>query len=194
MVPHWARRLQGDRGQAWPSCALTLHGCPLTLWVGGPPHLSLTLPEPTLFFVLLFFPYNLWVSLTCCLSNALGINFSLYFTRLFFSIYLFVSWFYFCYYHFWSIAKLTCLEGKQPPPLSWSLCLSISLFHRPSLPILCPSVVLEGSIYPAAAEAGFSCPWASLWKGIFCLWRIAHSPWWHWALNCTTSKFGSLFL
>lgn len=56
MVPDWARRLLEDRGQAWPSFALTPPGCPLTLWVGGPPCLSLTQPVTFL------------VSLLCSLS------------------------------------------------------------------------------------------------------------------------------
>lgn len=72
------------------------------------------------------------------------------------------------------------------PPVSLLLYPSI---HPPS--VLRPGVALKGSLYPAAAEAGFICPGASFWKGIFCPLRIAHCLHWHWMFNCSTSKFGS---
>jgi len=53
------------------------------------------------------------------------------------------------------------------PPFPWLLCLSLSLSFHPSFHVLCPVVALEGSVYLAAAEAGFICLRASLWKGIF---------------------------
>lgn len=80
------------------------------------------------------------------------------------------------------------------PPFSCSFCLSLLLSLHSSLPVLCPAVALEGSVYPAAAEAGFICPRASPWKGIFHLWRLARCLRWHWVPNCATSKFGILFL
>ena len=193
-APDWARRLQGDRGQAWPSCALTLHGCPLTLWVGGPSRLSLTLPVPARFFQSLCLVLSISKSLSLfCLSAALGFNVSLLLTLLFFPLISlsFVPLFPFCYCHLWSTAQLTCLQGKLHLLFPALVSFPPSLSLLPSLPVLCPAVALEGSVYPAAAEAGFICPRASLWKGIFCLWRIAHCPRWHWVLNCATSKFGS---
>lgn len=88
------------------------------------------------------------------------------------------------------------VPGREatPPPFSCSFCLSLLLSLHSSLPVLCPAVALEGSVYPAAAEAGFICPRASPWKGIFHLWRLAHCLRWHWVPNCATSKFGFLFL
>lgn len=87
------------------------------------------------------------------------------------------------------------MPAGEAPPLLFPVLLSFPpLFLHYSLPVLCPAVALEGSVYPAAAEAGFICPRASLWKGIFRPWRIAHCPQWHWAPNCATSKFGSLAL
>lgn len=87
------------------------------------------------------------------------------------------------------------VPGREAtPPFSCSFCLSLLLSLHSSLPVLCPAVALEGSVYPAAAEAGFICPRASPWKGIFHLWRLAHCLRWHWVPNCATSKFGILVL
>lgn len=91
-APDWARRLQGDRGQAWPSCALTLHGCPLTLWVGGPSRLSLTLPVPAPFFQSLCLVLIISKSLSLLLSLSYSWFQCLTLTHsVIFSTYLFVS-------------------------------------------------------------------------------------------------------
>lgn len=74
---------RGDRGQAWPSCALTLHGCPLTLRVGGPPGLSLT--PPALSFIFCSSPL-LQFSLHRSRSGRLTLS-----PAVIFSTYLFVS-------------------------------------------------------------------------------------------------------
>lgn len=129
--------------------------------------------------------------------TTLGPGVSLYPPVLFFPLFSLssVPVFLFCYHHLWSTAELTCLQGKQPPPpFSCSFCLSLLLSLHSSLPVLCPAVALEGSVYPAAAEASFICPRASPWKGIFHLWRLAHCLRWHRVPNCATSKFHILVL
>lgn len=75
--PWLSQTLHGDRGQAWPSCALTLHGSPLTLWVGGPPCLSLTLPGPAPFFCAsILVPLSPSLSHSCCLLTTLSLTVS----------------------------------------------------------------------------------------------------------------------
>lgn len=96
-------------------------------------------------------------------------------------------------FFFFLIVKKPAKEAT--PSIFWFLCLyPVSLSLHPLLPALFPAVALQGSVYSAAAEAGFICPKASFWKGTFNLWRIARCPQWHWTLNCTTSKFDSFVL
>lgn len=153
------------------------------------------LPVPVSFFCpsLFFFPTADKPSSIASLGHSVSLYPPLFFFPLFSLSSILVLLF--CYHHLWSTAELTCLEGKQPPPpFSCSFCLSLLLSLHSSLPVLCPAVALEGSVYPAAAEAGFVCPRASPWKGIFHLWRLTHCVRWHWVPNCATSKFGILVL
>lgn len=166
--PPWVPTCPLSRGSPQPVTHAT-HGCSIFLSISVFPCLTnrwaLLLSAPVSHFILLCYFFH---------SSALV--------------------FLFCYHHLWSTAELTCLQGKQPPSFSCSFCLSLLLSLHSPLPVPCPAVALEGSVYPAAAEAGFICPRASPWKGIFHLWRLAHCLRWHRVPNCATSKFRILGL
>lgn len=179
--------------------------CPNPPWVptyplsrGSPSPVTHTARTCSFLLVPLFCSHTLKVSLTLAAFQLLLVPMS-HFTvshSVIFSTYLFVSCPSFSFLLPSSLVNswVDMPAGEATPLFLVLLSFPPSLSLHYSLPVLCPAVALEGSVYPAAAEAGFICPRASLWKGIFRLWRIAHCPRWHWAPNCTTSKFGSLVL
>lgn len=191
-LPDWARRLQGDKGQAWPSCALTLHGCPLTLLVGGPPCLPLTLQDLFLFSLPPFRSHcALSLSLTLAVSYLLASSLPNFHLLLFISTHILSSVSLFLFFLPSSLLNswVDMPAGEASPLFLVLLSFPPSLsLHPPSLSCAPPWHWRDQFTRQQLRQASFV-PGLSSEKAFF-----ASVLWWHWPLNCATSKFGSLVL